>query len=113
MSKIQYEYEIPKSLRNGTQAAKVTMRPLTTREEIDASKAGGFDLMKTQYEAVKRSICALDGKSASIMDGEVDKFWEEAGPKLRSLLLQAHNRLSSANMEESDSFFASEQVRVG
>src|SRR5262245_39118273 len=106
-----HEFAIPQSLRNGGSVpAKVGLRALTADEEIQASKSGRFDLMRTQYEATKRAVCELDGKQPA--DGDVDKFWESCGPKLRGLVVQAYNKLSTATTEEEQSFFASETVRV-
>lgn len=112
MGKIVREYTIPQSARADGLACVVCLRELTSREEIDASRVGGLDFMKSQYEAVKRAICALDGKPASVADGEVDAFWERCGPKVRALLLKAYIRMSSATEAEDADFFASETVKV-
>jgi hypothetical protein len=115
MARVVHEYAIPESLRQGSEGlpSKVGLRELTSREEIDANKVGGLDFMRTQYEAVKRAICELDGKKVSIADVELDKFWDAAGPRLRALLIKTYNRMSSATEEEDRAFFESEQVKAG
>lgn len=106
-------YTVPESMRDASkQPAKVSFRQLTADEELTASKAGKFDVMRSQYEAVKLSIVAVDGKPVSVADGTVDSFWEHADPRLRSLLIDAYNRLSSPTREESASFFKSAQIEV-
>lgn len=114
MARIVYVYALPESLRKDVEGCpgRVGLRALTSREEIDASKVGGYDLTKSQYEAVMRAICELDGKTVTLGTGEVEKFWESCGPKIRALLLQAYNRLSTASEAESTDFFKSEQVKA-
>jgi hypothetical protein len=103
--KTVHTYTIPESLRNG--AAKVGMCELTADQELQASRTGRFDLLKAQYEATKLSIVLLDGKVVNRAEIELDRFWEHASPRVRSLLLQAYNRLSSPSAEETEDFFDS------
>jgi len=106
------EYTIPASLRGEGIPEKIGLRPLTAEQEIQASKVGGFNLMKAQYEAVKRAIVELDGKPAKFADGEVDILWDKMSPRLRALLVAAYSKLTTASEEEEASFFGSEQMKV-
>ena len=108
-----YEYTIPVSLRGEGIPGKIGMKPLTAEQEIQASKVGGFNLMKAQYEAVKRAVAELDGKPANFADGDVDKLWDVMSPRLRALLVSAYSKMTSASEEEESSFFASEKMLVG
>jgi len=112
LPKVVHEFTVPEKLRNGG-PIKIGMRLLTASEEEAASKMGGFNMFKTQYEAAKRSICELDDKPVEAAKGEVEKFWETAHPRLRSLVLQEYQRLSTPSEEEESSFFASENIRAG
>lgn len=103
-------YTLPKALANGVTA--IGLRTLTAEEELRASKAGRFDLMKANYEAVKLSIVEFDGKPVSNGEGAIDLFWNRVDPKVRSLLLQAYNKQTSPSVEETEDFFASEQIKV-
>jgi hypothetical protein len=107
-----HTFTIPATLRNGG-PGKVGLRQLTADQELMASKVGRFDVMKTQYEAAKLAIAEFDGKPANYADGDVDKFWEGGGPKLRALLLQAYNHMASPSTEEEASFLSSEAISVG
>jgi hypothetical protein len=118
VSKVTFTYTIPESIRaNPGTAAElphtVTMRALTADEELQAHKVGGSQYMKSQYDAVKRSVVALDGTPVSYADGGTEHFWAACGPKMRSLLMQAYNRLSSPEASEEADFFASVQIQAG
>jgi hypothetical protein len=116
-SKVIHTYKLPEALRKspsgGDLPESIGLRELTADEELQAHKVGRFDNMKTQYDAVKRSIAEVDGKAASYADGGVDKLWEACGPKVRALLLEAYNRISSPTADEEKDFFKSEEVRAG
>lgn len=112
MPRTIHEYEIPPSLRWDGGPSTVGLRALTVAEELTASKVGGLDYMKAQYEATRMSIASIDGRPVAVKDGEDVALWERGGPKLRSLLVQAYNRLSSPSADEADGFFASATVKV-
>jgi hypothetical protein len=107
------EYTIPESLRWDGGPTSIALRSLSAGEEIQASKVGGLDFTKTQYDAVKRAICEADGKPVNYANGEVDKLWEQAGPKMRALFVKAFNKLTSPSEQEDGDFFASRSVKVG
>jgi len=113
-NRVVYEYKIPESLGGGKNGipCKVALVQLTAEQELMASKIGRFDMMKSQYVATKLSIVEMDGKPSDQADGGLDSFWERCDPRVRSLLLQAYNRVSSPSKEEEESFFGSEVVRV-
>jgi hypothetical protein len=112
--RIVFEYNIPESLGGGKGGVpqKVSMTQLTAEQELQASKIGRFDMMKAQYVATKMSIVEMDGKAPDKGGGGLDSFWERCDPRLRSLLLQAYNKISSPTKEEEEGFFGSEVVRV-
>jgi len=109
---VAHVFTIPKTLQKDGVAKKVGIRELTSDEEITASKVGNYNIAKTEYESVKMSICSLDGKSTSNADGDVDAFWNKCGPKVRTLLLKAHNRVNTPQKDEDEDFFKSETVEV-
>lgn len=113
MARAVHTYTIPDSLRNGSNPnpARIGMVQLNADQELMASKSGKFDYMKAQYAAAKLSIVEFDGQRVP-PDGTVDIWWDKADPKLRSLVLQAYNKLSSPSVEEDESFFGSEEVKV-
>jgi hypothetical protein len=118
MAKTIYTYTLPESIRaeasNGySLPSKISMKSLTADEELQAHRVGRAEYMRTQYDAAKRSIVAFDGTPVSYADGDVDKFWERCGEKVRSLVLQAYNKRTSPKKEDEDSFFASEEVQQG
>ncbi len=109
---VSTNFNIPKTLQREGVAKKVGMRELSSDEELLASKLGKFDMLRSEYEAVKLSICSLDGNSVSTADGTVDVFWNRCGAKLRTLLLKAHGRVNNPSKAEEDEFFQSETVAV-
>jgi len=113
MIRPMFEYTIPTTLRGEGIPEKISLCPLTAEQEIQASKVGGFNLMKSQYEATKRAIAEVDGKPAKFADGDVDALWNRMSPRLRALLITAYSKMTTASEEEDDSFFASEQMKVG
>lgn len=107
-----HTYTVPTSLRFEGGPIQIGLQPLTAEQEITASKVAGFNLLKSQYEAVKRAIVEFDGKGANFADGQVDEFWDKCSPKLRALLLGAYSKITSASEEEEAGFFGSEQIKV-
>lgn len=113
MARITFDFQIPVTLQSEKLGVKVvSLRQLTSEQEITAQRLGRFDMLKTQYEAVKMAMAEFDGKAANFSNGDVDQFWEDAGPKLRSLLLQGYNKISSPDGEEEKSFFGSMKTRA-
>jgi hypothetical protein len=112
MAKAIYTYTIPESLRTEGGPSSLGLSLLTVDQELTASKIGRFDTMKTQYEAAKMAIAQADGKDVMNGDGAIDVLWEKVGPKMRALVLQAYNEISSANGEEEAAFFKSRSVKV-
>lgn len=112
--RVVYEYTLPESLGGGKGGIpkKVSLAQLTAGQELMASKMGRFDVMKAQYAAAKLSIVALDGSPIDPADGALEAFWEHTDPRIRSLLLQAYNKISSPSREDEESFFGSEKVQV-
>jgi len=108
------EFTLPESLigKDSIGPRKVALRQLSADEELMASKIGRFDIMRAQYAAAKLSIVELDGKPVHYADTVLEAFWERSDPRVRSLLLQAYNRLSSPTKEEEEDFFGSEVVKV-
>lgn len=105
------EFTVPKSLCADGGPKTIGMRALTAEMELLAAKLGKHDYMRGQYNATKMAIVELGG--VRVKDREdVDRFWEHASPKLRTLLLKAYDRMSSPAAEEEDGFFASETVKV-
>lgn len=98
-------YDIPKDY--GCAYKVVGLRALNAVEEQDASRSAAADLLKAQYEAVKRMIVRLDNKKVSVSDGAVDEFFDHCDPRLRQLLTTVYIRSSSPTKKEADSFFKS------
>lgn len=106
-------YTIPEGFRDSTKRPEtVSIRQLTSDEELQASKLGRFDVLRSQYEAAKLMIVAIDGKPVSLADGTVDVFWERSDPRVRALLIEAYNRMSSPTRGEQDTFFKSARIEV-
>jgi hypothetical protein len=115
-SRLIRQYTLPESLRSDDPSVPrpktIGMRQLSAEEELMASKIGRVDYMRAQYAATKLSIVEFDGKPIDHGTSALDIFWERSDPKVRSLLLQAYNRLSSPSKEEEDGFFESETAKV-
>lgn len=115
MAKILFTYSIPESIRLNSEIPlpkKIVMRQLSADEELQAHRVGRAEYMKSQYDAVKRAIVKLDSQDVSYAEGTSDKFWENCGPKMRSLLLQAYNRSTAPTAEEESSFLGSAEIQT-
>lgn len=108
-----HTYPIPPTLQSEDfKHTSVGLRLLNVDEELDASKLGRYDLLRTQYEAAKLSICEVDGKPIANDEGAIDRFFEDAGPRLRSLMIEAYKRMASPTREETTVFFGGESVKT-
>lgn len=127
MAKATYTFKFPKSVTDVVEwnptnqgfrekwpemPKTVALMALTADQELQASKVGKFDMMAQRYDAVKRAITQLDGKSVSYTDGETDIFWQLCGPKARTLLLQAYDKIHGTEDAEDADFFGSMDVKV-
>ena len=108
-------YTLPKALQRPGLPTQIGMCELSGHEELMAHRVGSGDDARAGVDATKRAIRELDGKA---IDGkawkqeDLDTFWESWGPKVRALLLDAYIRMAAPDKGESDSFFASAEVRV-
>jgi hypothetical protein len=117
-SRDSFDFTVPDSIREarkkmGIDIPKViTLRELTANDELQASRVGKFDLAKTRYDSVKRAIAEFDGRPVSYADDEIDRFWEQCGAKLRTLLLTAFETMTAPTEEEQESFLTSKKERL-
>lgn len=105
-------YTIPDSLRGQSGPKQIAVRNLYSDEELAASQAAGFQLLKSQYEATKRMIVSVDGQPVSVNNGSIDRLWERWDPKIRDLLVMLYNKMTTPSKEEADSFFKSAKTEV-
>jgi hypothetical protein len=82
---------------------------LTDAEEKLAIKATRGESGRTLSESAKRTIRAIDGVRADwtgkVGPGNVDRFWNEVGPKCRPLIINAYWKTHSLTQEETADFF--------
>jgi hypothetical protein len=109
-AKTVHTYTLPEGIRNGG-PTKVGIVQLSADQELLASKMGNFNFTKTQYAAVKLSIVSFDGRPVD--HDSVESFFDGADARIRSLLLQAYNKMTSPSRDDEDSFFKSEEIQVG
>jgi len=92
---------------------------LTAGEELMATKIAraqggmGLDYTRSQYEAAKMSIVEVDGRPVDDGTGQVATLWEHCSPRLRSLILQVHQKMHAPTAEEDADFFKSLEVTAG
>lgn len=106
-------FTIPPSLQRAGCATKVTLCELSVKDELGASRKGGYDMVKGTYEATKSAIYMLDGKRVSNAEGDVDEFFEKIGPKVRALLVSAYEQMHGPNKTEETDFFLSRVQGAG
>ena len=82
---------------------------LTDAEEKLALKATRGESARTVTEMAKRTIRAIDGVRADWSGkqgpGNVDRFWDEVGPKYRPLVINAYMKTHVLSREETADFF--------
>lgn len=81
---------------------------LTDADEKLAIQAARGESGRTITEMAKRTIRAIDGKRADWTGktpaGNVNKFWNEIGPKCRPLIVNAYWKTHSLTVEETADF---------
>lgn len=109
MDQIKHAFTIPQNLHREGVAKALTMREPSATDEVLAAKTPGG---AGAFAAVKNCIVELDGKKVEQAGVEVEQFWSNCGPKVRSLLMNAYLRLFSADEEETQAFFGSQVTSV-
>lgn len=112
-SKPRYKFSIPETARQWpTDPRIVIFREITVSDEMHAAEIAGGVGFKFAYESLKAAIVEVDGKAITAMAGERETFIEGCSPKVRDLLLKAHNKLHSPDPGDGDAFLASMTVVV-
>jgi len=103
-------YKVPMGVDPSIES--VGLVEITSDEELMAEKLAHGDRGRIPIELAKSMISEIDGKRVSQADGSVDSAWERMTPKMRNLITSAYVRLHIPQKEETDSFFASLEVKV-
>jgi hypothetical protein len=112
-TRVKFTYTVPASLAQESGVSSVTLVHLTAQDEMAATKRSGTDPIRVAYELAKASLWGLDGKMLSAMNSEKDVKWQTLHPKIRSLVVQAYQRIHQPREEDSVDFLASEVASAG
>jgi len=106
-----YTYDIPAPLANGITSIGIV--ELTTQEELMAAKRAAGDTHRLAYELTMQSLAEVNGSPVKLMDGSADKAFNDMGPKVRQLVMQAYGRLHGPEDSIVEGFLGSQKVKVG
>lgn len=91
---------------------------LTVQEELTAAKMAdqsAYALANRTVMMAVRYAKTADGQVVefSLADESAESLWAAMGPKVRTLLLQAHVQVNTPKQDETASFLSSCEVSVG
>lgn len=107
-----YAYTVPPKLAAECGVESIGLVKLTARQEKDIGERAGSSAHKLAYELVLNSLAEVNGQKVNVADGSADKAYNGFDPKLRQLVMTAYGRLHSPAEDDTESFFASETVKV-
>jgi hypothetical protein len=115
---VEVTFTFPPSAAQDVGYASVTVRELTPSMEARALARSNNDGAVMMQEMVKECLVRgvrLDGSVllASIADNSADQLLSELGPKGRTLLLAAYNKVNQPPKEDLDGFLQSASASVG
>jgi len=109
---VEITFTFPPDLQAELGYVSVTIRELLPSIEAKAITRSGNDGGVLIQEMVKESVVrakALDGSvlEISTADDSIDRFVTEIGPKGRTMLMAAYNRVNQPGVAETQGFLAS------
>lgn len=108
--RVVHRFQVPASI--GGDIRSIGLVELTAEEELQVEMRCKGSSERRASEIAKASIHELNGKRAHNGNGDIDRFWNRASPKLRSLVNTAWVRAHLANDEEVESFFSSKTTSI-
>lgn len=105
-----YTFQLPPGIANGIES--IGIREITSREELRAAKRSGRDGVKLGYELAKQGLAEINGESVHEGDGSADKVWDAMGPKARSLVVAAFQKVNHPTDDDLEGFLESQTVKV-
>ena len=106
-----YTYTVP--VKQSGKVKKVGLVELTVQEELMAAKRAQGDSHRLAYELSLQSLREIDGQAVSVGDGSADKAFNEMGPKVRQLVMQAYVKIHGAEDSDAADFLSSQEIKVG
>ena len=100
---------------NGT--TRIGIVELTTGEELMATKRARGDVLQFAMEMAIESLRYVEqnGTKKRLLsaDGTADVWWGQAHPKVRGLVVVAHNNLHQPDRGDVAAFLGSQEICVG
>ncbi len=108
--RVVFRFTVPESIKG--EIRSIGLVELTADEEIAVESRCKQVPEKRAAEIAKAAVWEINGKRIHNGAGELDKAWNEAPAKLRSLVMRAWIKLHAAEDAEVASFEASMTVTV-
>lgn len=113
-----YVYKVPKSIAELTGVQTIGLVEITPKEMIQATRRSDNVKEQALFEMAKLSWRQINGKAIHVDDdaASAEEAWACSKPgwaKLRTLVIQAYNKVNNPTAEENEAFLASESVTVG
>lgn len=108
--RVVHRFKVPKSIPG--EVREIGMVELTADDELKVEQRCKGASDKRAAELVKTSLCEVNGKPVSLMDGSVHNVWNDMPAKVRTLINSAWLKLHMASDEELEGFFASRTTSI-
>lgn len=105
-----YVYNLPASVAGVISSIGIV--ELTANEELMAAKRAAGDTHRLAYELALQSLAEVNGNPVALKDGSADKAFNDMGPKVRQLLMQAYAKIHGPEDSVVADFLQSQTVRV-
>jgi hypothetical protein len=105
-----YTFKVPQACRIGpSDPEQLTIRELTSDQQIEASRLGQGNQLKAGFELAKAALYAVDGKVVNHGDFESEIYWQRFSSKVRQLASIAFANVHNTSNEEDADFLRSRQ----
>jgi hypothetical protein len=107
-----FVFQVPAKLSKEIGVKTIGMVELTPAEEIMSSKTAGNEAYQLAYNLAMQSIRKLDDRAVTTADGSAEEAFRTIGPKGRTLVINAYNRIHQPEGDDTADFLASMQTVV-
>ena len=105
-----YTFVVP--TKHAGRAKKIGLVELTVHEELMAAKRAQGDSHRLAYELSMQALREIDGNPVSVGDGSAVKAFNDMGPKIRQLVMQAYVKIHAAEDDDAKDFLSSQEIKV-
>jgi hypothetical protein len=105
-------FTFPASIQKEYGIKSVGIYELTVDDELAAAKRSGAEMIRYAYERALQALAEVDGKSVSLADGSSDTAWKGFPSQVRTLVMNAVEKVHALPEGAMDDFLRSQHVRI-